>query len=202
MHYRRLASFVLGAWIACSVLMVIVTIQVRNVDHVVATPPPDVHKLVEAVSTEHARALLRYQAWLKARSFFYGWGIAQVPLALAVAWLLLLSTRINKVGAGTVFAMLIMACFAQFVVGPELTYVGGTLDLGSTRLGGRERYFVLHALYVAMEALKVSLGAGLAAYLFVYRSHRPFPGVEQAAVTSQPNAADPPGAETRRLGSA
>lgn len=172
MHYRRLASFVLGAWIASSVLLVVLMNRVRDVDPWLQSPPPEMSRAVEELKPAQARIVLRWQAWDQERKVGYWWGAAQLILGPLSAWLLLLSTRVSRVAIGAMVSMVVLACFSSFAVLPELTYSGRALDLASGWSADRVRYLLLHALYLGMEGLKVLLGTGVGIYLFTYHSTR------------------------------
>jgi hypothetical protein len=168
MHYRRLASFVLGAWLACTVLIAAVSILALDVNAVLQSNHPDIERLVTAAKAENARALLRYHAWMLSRTLFIGWGIAQLALGFLMLGMTMAYMRPNRIIAGLVLAMIALSCFAEFVVGPEWAYSGRALDGGTDGT----KVVVLQALYIGVEALKMTIGLGVAVYMFRYQSER------------------------------
>ena len=164
--------------------MAVVAIQVADISPVLESPHPEVEKIVTAAKADNARALLRYQAWTLSKTLFLEWGFAQLVLGPLTLWLLLAHMRPNKLVAGSVATMIVLACFAQFVIGPELAYKGRALDIGAAKAGDAGQYAVLRLLYIAIEALKVVWGAGVAVYLFRYQARRVARAEEPAQTTA------------------
>jgi hypothetical protein len=169
LHYRRVASLVLGAWIAGSVFVALTNRHFRDVEHVFQSPAPEHKEVLASLANEPLRQVLLYHIWEKSRTVMYWWGGVQVLMAPVLIWTLLLAMRVNRLIIGAVATMLILACFNQFVIGPELTYVGRALAFGSADRG---RYLVLNAMLIGFEILKVLAALAVAWYLFTYRSRR------------------------------
>ena len=143
--------------------MAVVSIQVLDLSPVLGSNHPEVEKLLKAAKPANAQALLRYQAWSLSRTLFIEWGAAQLALGLAMLWILMAYMRANRIFVGMVGAMIVLACFAQFIIGPELAYKGR---------GSDESLVILQALYIGTEALKFVIGVGVAAYAFRSQSGR------------------------------
>jgi hypothetical protein len=169
LHYRRVASLIIGAWIAGSVLIGLAARQFRDVEHVFHAPAPEHHEVIASLQQEPLRQVLLYHVWEKSRTIMYWWGGVQFLIGPLLIWTLLLSMRVNRLIIGAVAAMLIIAGFNQFIIGPEMTYAGRALAFGD---GGRGRYLILNSLLIGFEILKILMGLMVAWYLFTYRSRR------------------------------
>jgi hypothetical protein len=173
MHLRRLASFLLGVWIASSVLVPLIALHnVRSADRALHSPPLEVRALVDSAGYEKVRMTLRYHAWEQNRSMFNQWGAIQLVLGPIMAVLLFFAVRVNRLAIAVCVAMTTLTAFAHLVVGPEATYLGRAIDFAPGWSGDRVRSYALDALYAGMECLKILLGLGLAGYLFVYKRRR------------------------------
>ena len=84
MHTRRLASFILGAWILGSLIMLFVSYQNGlNVDKILNNPPGPVAKDIEELGSDITRLLLKYQATEMNRFLSETWGVGQIGIGLA-----------------------------------------------------------------------------------------------------------------------
>ncbi len=175
MHLRRLASFLLGVWLAGTIVVAVIAIEnTSSADRILRAPAPEVRKLVLATSSERVHLLLRHQGWEQNRLFLSAWGFAQLAIGAALAGLFLLSKRVNRIAVWVCGAMVVLGGFGQFVILPELTYIGRALDFVQGWSGDRARYYVLQLVFGGIEALKFALASGLALYLFVYHTRRGF----------------------------
>lgn len=170
--------------------MVAVIRQYRDVEHVFYSPAPEHQEVIGSLKAQPLRQVLRYHVWETSRSILYGWGGLQLALAPLLMWLLLLSMRVSKLLVAAVAAMLLIACFNQFVVGPEMTYAGRALDFGGPV---RPRYLMLNALYLGLEALKAAMGLTVAWRLFTYHSGREASTDRKPGVIREQRAASSPG---------
>ena len=83
MHLRRIAAFVLGAWIVGSLFMAYITAQnSHSVEAVFQRAPLEVSKTVQAVGAAQVALLLRYQTAEQNRRLSRAWGLAQLVMGL------------------------------------------------------------------------------------------------------------------------
>jgi hypothetical protein len=81
MHFRRLACFLLGGWLAGGFFMAAVATQnFRSVDRLLAKPAPLAREQVDKLGGISARALLRYQVAEQNRVYFETWGVVETAL--------------------------------------------------------------------------------------------------------------------------
>ena len=171
MHYRRIASFLMGAWIAASFLMTYVATQnFQNADRILTAPPPAASAIIRTLGHDQARMFLRYQAAEENRAYFATWETVQLLIGIALTVLLLFSTHVNRLLVGLCGLMVLLVGFMHFALTPEITFAGRAFDFVPSDAGGRGHFWVLHGLYSGLEILKLILGCVVAGYLFVFKT--------------------------------
>src|SRR5947208_14361422 len=86
MNIRYFACWLLGAWMAGSLFMILVATQnFRSVDRLLAAPGR-AGEQVEKMGRDEARAFLRYQVSEQNRWYFETWEMAQLALGIAVLY--------------------------------------------------------------------------------------------------------------------
>lgn len=169
MHTRRLATFLLGAWITGSLFMGFVAIQnFEGVNRVLEAPVEPAQRMIQILTYWPARSLLRYQASEFNRFYFERWEWTQIILGVALAITLLVGTRGNWIAVSVCLFMLLLVLFQRFFVMPEITWSGRALDFDSES-PLRGRFVRLHVIYSAVEITKMVLAFGLTTYLFAFR---------------------------------
>src|ERR1700689_5791133 len=74
MHTRRLAAFLLGIWLGCSVLIGSIAIEnLRLPGTIVADSLDPAAQIAKKIGPEDTRLLLRHQAAEQNRVYFYYW---------------------------------------------------------------------------------------------------------------------------------
>lgn len=174
-HSRRVAAFLLGAWIFGSVLLAVVGI--RNLHfprELIAAPIDPAAKLMHDIGYPQARLLLEDFAAEQNRAYFYLWEQIEIPLAVLLALFLFLATKRRAFPIMVCGLMLAVVLFEFFAVTPELAYSGRATDFPpvSAVSGAQARVWALTEVYWGMEILKLALGALLAGYIFVFRPQR------------------------------
>jgi hypothetical protein len=173
MHTRRLATFLLGGWIGCSLLMDFLTLEnLHTPGMVLATATAPAAKLLGLLSNDDANLILRYQAAEMNRHNAYTWELVEIALALALLACLFLGTQRRKLPLLLCLLMLVALAFQHFAISPELAYRGRDTDFppGNTAFGPQSGLLGMEQIYGGVEALKLLLGGVLASYLFVFRS--------------------------------
>src|SRR5712664_3319617 len=116
MHHGRLAAFLLGAWLAGSVLMLwMATQSLSVVDDAMSSPPGAAAKIIKTIGKDNARALLRYSAGEQNRFLFECWELVQMALGVALILVLMLGVK-SRLLAGLTAGMLLLVIFAHFRV--------------------------------------------------------------------------------------
>ena len=173
--HRRIAAFLLGAWILGSLFMMFVATQnFGTVDRVLASAPPTV---IQAMGSEHARQLLRYMAGQENQLFFVTWEFAQIVLSATLAGLLFFGVG-NRLLATLAGGLFLLTAVQRVWVTPEMISLAGQLD--TTALASR--FTGLHAIYGGIEVLKLLIALAIACLLLPAWGARPRNSVEIPAV--------------------
>lgn len=161
MHIRRLAAFLLGAWLSGSLFMVLVaTHNLSAVDRLIASPPTYAANRIETLGETNARTFLRFQASELNRWYFETWEWTQLVLGL----FLLLTLRSGGATRKSVLvlcgAMLLAVLAMRFVITPEVTRLGRIIDFipWDRRTVFRDQFWTYHTAYVVTEAIKDLIG--------------------------------------------
>jgi predicted lysophospholipase L1 biosynthesis ABC-type transport system permease subunit len=160
MKIRHFACWLLGAWLAGSLFMILVATQnFRSVDRLLAAPAglgPRIDKMGRA----EARTFLRYQVSEQNRWYFETWEKAQLVLGavlLAALWTGLRDRKIFGVIAAAMFALLLLE---RFYLTPEIIRLGRLIDFVPQEASSQERdtFWRFHGAYSAVELIKLALG--------------------------------------------
>ena len=175
MHTRRIATFLLGAWIAGSVFMAIVSILALRAPEIVMTVPhPAAQQIARQIGSENTTLLLRHAASELSRYLLRKWELAQLLLGALLAICLFLGTQRRIFPLLLCGIMLTMVIFQLAGVTTELAYRGKETDFppGSTALGPTTRYLLLQQVFIGAEIMKYIAACILISFLFVFRTGR------------------------------
>ena len=172
MHTRRLASFILGAWLLGSLFMAFLATQsFKNVDRILNSPPPAVAKYIEDVGMDVTRLLLRYQSSELNRFFFEAWGVVQLGIGAAFLAACLLTAHRSKFLIFASVGMILLVAYNTFYVLPTMVSLGRSFDFlpPTAAPQDRENFQDYHVMYSVGEVIKLLLGVALAARLLFDR---------------------------------
>ena len=175
MHSSRIGTFLLGAWIGCSLFLAVLAFQnVRFAGRLAEGSIPAATEIIKAAGPEQAKLLLRHFAWEQNRFYFTNWETFQIPVAVALALFLYLTTDRRILPPILCGLMLVLVMFEYYAITPEFIYRGREADFppGSTAFGAEARVWVLTEVLIGAEVAKLLIGGVLASYLFTYRSRR------------------------------
>jgi hypothetical protein len=174
-HTRRLSSFILGAWLAGSILVGLIAIQgIRSPSLVLSAPIEPAGKLIDKLGYENAALLLRHAAAEQTRFLEYKWEEAELLLGLALLACLFLGTQRRVLPLALCGIMLVLVLFQHFGVTNEMAYRGRITDFppGNTAVGPVTRMLLLQQVYFSVEVMKLVAGGVLASFLFMFRTGR------------------------------
>jgi hypothetical protein len=157
MNTRFLACWLLGAWIAGSLFMIMVATQnFRSVDRLLAAPA-SASAQVARMGAAEARTFLRYQVSEQNRFYFETWEKIQLALALATLAALTRDSRLALIAAGIMTVLLLAE---SFYLTPEIVRLGRLIDFVPQAAPSPERdhFWKLHGAYSGIELLKLALG--------------------------------------------
>lgn len=174
MHYRRLASLLVGAWLSGSFgMMVVATQNFRGVDRLLEAPSAQAAPLLRELGDD-ARPLLRYQVSELNRWYFQMWERTQLVLGIAVLGVLLF--RAEGRPSMLILSSLMLASTAavHWLITPEIIRLGRSIDFVPETVfsEARNRFWGLHTTYSIIETVKVGAGLALAAMLLRRRKRR------------------------------
>ncbi len=155
-----LLVFLLGAWSGATVFMWQTAIQNFAVaEHVAGARNEGLRGVVEGISQQDLRAVVRHQASEVNRLFFRSWGWVQIGLAAAGLLLAWMAQAGRAVQAGMAVMFAIVVGLATYVV-PETIRLGRMMDFApDTALADvRSMFWALHHSYTAVDMLKLVVG--------------------------------------------
>lgn len=168
---RRIATFLLGIWIGCCVLVDLLALQTghsakRFLDG------PDTNGIVQKIGKDSLAPAMHHVALQQTRELLGNWELTQLGLAGAIAILLTLSDQKKQLAILMCGAMLVIVGAQTFLITPQWTDLGRQLDFAPS---GSDPVAVNHMAtltqtYGALETLKLLLGGGLASYFFAMES--------------------------------
>ena len=175
MYSRRMANFLLGAWIGASLLMAFVEIEnYRSPSLVLSRPVLPAAKLMDGLGQQNAQLLLRHFAAEQIRHYSSIWEEFQIGVAVILGGLLLAGTTKRMFPLLVCGVMLALVLFEHFALTPELAYQGRAADFppGSAAIGSVARVWALQQMYAGAEIVKLLAGGVLASFLFAYHATR------------------------------
>lgn len=176
MHFRRLASLILGAWLAGCVFMDMVATQnFHAVDRMLASPPAAAAKQIQEMGGPgQARVLLRYQASEINRLFFENWERVQLFLGFLLFMIFLFGSNSGKFSLFCSVAMLLIVVAERFAMTPFMIRLGRAIDFppADAVSSQRSQFWALHTAYSATEMVKIAIGAALAVKLVLWAGRK------------------------------
>lgn len=164
MHNRRLASFLVGAWLLGSVFMFFVATQnFRGVDRLLEAPTAAAQSRIEELGKDDARLFLRFQVSELNRYFFENWERAQLLIGVLLVLVTMRgSTRMAILAMP--LAMLLIVAAGHWGLSPEINRLGAAMDFvpNARETGVGREFWRYHQAYSAGEVLKFLIGSAYA----------------------------------------
>lgn len=169
MHSRRLSCLLLGAWLGCSLFMGAVAIlSFRSARTLLEEAPPQMRVLAQRAGGDEAMThILRYEVAEQNRQLFEIWEMFQIVMGLFLFGFLLFGTAEGKMPLAICLAMVVVVAAMHWLVTPHIVGLGRELDFQSPDSSPliRSQLQARHAVYSALELVKLLLGAVLGALL-------------------------------------
>jgi hypothetical protein len=171
MHTRRMATFLLGIWLGCTVLMGWIALEDSSLSSAAGGP------LVTAQNRLH----------------FYNWEEAQFVLGLVLGICLFLGTQKRVAPLICCGFMLLLVLFEHLNLMPELIAQGHEVDLSTSEriTNVRMHPLNLNRIYGGVEGVKFLIGGFLASYLFVFRTKQRVRKTADEAVSIRRGPSEP-----------
>ena len=161
MKIPYLACWLLGAWIAGSLFMILVATQnFRSVERLLAAPGGAAAQ-IDRLGHDEARTFLRYQVSEQNRWYFETWEKMQFALGLA---LLAATFRQHRISLGIAAAMFTLLLAQRLWITPEIVRIGRLIDF-APQATERQTFWMFHHMYSGVELAKLALGFFLSARL-------------------------------------
>jgi hypothetical protein len=174
MHHSRIAAFLLGCWLLGSLFLTsVATCNFHTVDAVLTSSPPEAAKMIQTLGDQNARELLYSLAGEENRGYFEAWELAQFVFGTALVGSLLFGIE-KRLLAGLAGAMLILTLFQHFIITPDLSWMGRSIDFTPSSMESqvRDQFWKLHGIYSGLELVKMLLAVAIACFLFPMRRRR------------------------------
>lgn len=156
MHTRRLITWLLGLWLGLAAMSgAMATLSFRTAGTVLKHFPSEAEPLMNRLGETGARELLRFQAAEFNRAMFEWTGLVTLGIGFVIAILLLFQNYSRK----TIifgFVLLLAECAGQFLLTPQMTALGRTLDFRSDAAPAERAQFAgLHQIFGAAALLRI-----------------------------------------------
>jgi hypothetical protein len=174
MHATRVATFLLGAWIGCCVLMDLLALQnLRLAARAINSASPVVADIIRKSGQEQIVLLLRHFAAEQYRYYFSTWELIQVPGALLVAAVLYLAAG-RRLSPQMLCGLMLALVLFQLAIQPELTFRGREADFppGNQTLGTQARVWALSEVWIGAESAKLLIGGLLTVLMLTHKSRK------------------------------
>ena len=174
MHIRRLATLLLGGWLAgCFFMTWVATGNFESVERILKTPSAKAQRELTDIGLARSRALLRFHSSEQNRHYFYNWEIVQLVLAGLVALVLLFATNGDKLVMSLSLFMLAICGIQHFTMTPQIVEVGRVIDFAASDelTAEKEMFWNLHRAYSVVELTKIAAGI-LLAIRMIWMSHQ------------------------------
>ncbi len=173
MFSRRLATFLLGVWVGCCVLVDVLALEGHRIaTRILDIPILEAKTAITKAGDAPIAPLLHHLASEQVRATMESWEEAQFVLALAILVLLVLTDQRKPLAIGGAALMGLIAVIQHFAVTPDLTVLGRSVDFmaEAASFSTRAQMWTLTQVYGVLEMLKLVVGGVLASYFFAMES--------------------------------
>jgi len=170
---RRIATFLLGAWIGCSILILIIVLQnPSQASFVVSAPVDAARPLIEKLGASQSQTLLRHFANEQSRAYLANWELTQMVLTVVMLATLLLSGQRVMFPVLLTVVMFGLVVFQHFGITPDLLFYGRQADFVTqdASFSLNSQIWTLTRFYGGAEAVKLLCGGVMTSYLFMSQS--------------------------------
>ena len=170
---RRIATFLLGAWIGCSILILVIVLQnPSSAGFVVSAPTESARPLIDKLGPADAQTLLRHFANEQSRAYLGNWELTQMVLTLVMLVALIFSGQRWALPVLLTLVMFGLVMFEHFGIAPDLLFYGRQADFvrPEASFSLDSQIWTLTRAYGVMEAIKLLCGGVMASYFFVAQS--------------------------------
>jgi hypothetical protein len=154
MSSRRIAVFLLGFWLGCTLFMGWVAREIKDIGY------------------DRVKTLLRFEAAELNRHYFYYWEWLQLLLVIVTTVILLDATSGNKFTMICIVGVLLLLLVQHFLVQPEVLDLGRGLDFAppDQMVDERRAFRTFHTYYASIEGIKIVLLAIVSVRMLLHGS--------------------------------
>jgi len=155
---------ILSAWLILTpVMWFAATKSFSTVDRVLQAANPQFRDAIKGMAEGESRVVLRHLASEINRSFFWGYGLAQIVLGGVLLLLLWRTIPRDTLGFGLVCFMLALVLILTLVLTPMIISVGRSIDFVPRNPPPpvMPRFWALHGAFTGLDAVKFLAGFGL-----------------------------------------
>jgi hypothetical protein len=173
MFTRRVATFLLGVWIGCCILVDLFALQGnQTADRIIGSQTNEIRDLVAKAGIANITPLLHHFAGERVRALIDNWEPAQIVIAFVMIVLLVFTDQRKFVALACTAIMMIITVIQHFFITPDWIVLGRQADFlpEAASFSVRTQMMTLTQAYGALEIVKLLIGGGLASYFFVMES--------------------------------
>jgi hypothetical protein len=188
MHSSRVATFLLGAWLGCCLLMDAIAVQnLRLAERFMSSPIIQVTALTNILGPQQTTTLLRHFVSEQNRFYFANWELVEIPAALVTIAFVYFACEKRITPLVLAALMLVMVVFQAFAITPEWGYRGREVDFppGSDNIGQQARLWAMTQIFMGVEATKIFIGLILTTYIFLFKSRKRVRSSERLSETER-----------------
>ncbi len=161
---QLIAIVLLSVWLAATLFMWFAATQsFRTVDRVLRKPTPQFTQTSQPLAEGAPRILLRYMASEINRTYFWGYGAAQIVLGALLVLLLWRQPPRDTIGLGVICTMLGLTLVLTLVITPLIVSLGRSIDFVPRNPPPpvMPRFWALHGAFTGLDGVKFLAGLGL-----------------------------------------
>ena len=166
---RRIATFLLGAWIGCSILILAVVLQNPSSTGLVLSAPVEAARpMLEKLGAADAQTLLRHFANEQSRAYLNNWEVTQFVLTLVMLVALIFSGQRWALPVILTLVMCTLVLVQHLAIGPDLLFFGRQADFlrPDASFSLDSQLWTITRTYGVLEAIKLLCGGVMASYFF------------------------------------
>jgi hypothetical protein len=159
-----IAIAILSAWLAATLFMwYAATRSFGTVERVLKTLNPQFVEATKPIAEGQIRNVLRYLASEINRTYFWGYGVAQITLGGVLLLMLWHQTPRDTIALAVVSTMWGLALILTLVITPWIISLGRSIDFlpRTPPPPAMPRFWALHGTFTGLDSVKLLAGLGL-----------------------------------------
>ena len=173
MFSRRLATFLLGVWMGCCVLVDVLALKGQRIaSRILDIPIIEAKAALTKAGDAPIAPLLHHLASEQVRATLENWETAQLFIAIGIIVLLVFTDQRKILAILMATTMGLLTLIQHFGVTPDLNILGRSMDFlaESASFSTRTQVWTLTQIYGGLETVKLVIGGLLASYFFAMES--------------------------------